>query len=123
MEMEQIQRPAIRPGAIAGGILLLVLGAGMMLDTTGIADIRTGRLVAPLVLVAMGVASLLSEKTCGSHRRGGRRGRNSFAGLWMIGIGAWMLVSQTHLFGLTFGTSWPLLVILTGIMIVIRGIR
>jgi hypothetical protein len=34
-----------------------------------------------------------------------------------------MLASQTHLFGLTFGTSWPLLVILTGIMIVIRGIR
>jgi hypothetical protein len=124
MEMEQVQPSAMRPAAIVGGILLLVLGGGMLLDTTGMADIRTGRLVAPLVLIAMGVASLLSEKTCGgTHGRRGGRGRTSLGGLWLIGIGVWMLASQTHLFGLTFGTSWPLLVILTGIMIVIRGIR
>lgn len=124
MEMEQVQRPAVRPGPIVGGILLLVLGGGMLLDTTGIADVRMGRLVAPFVLISMGVAALLSEKTCGgTHRRRRGHGRESSGGLWMIGVGAWMLASQTHLFGLTFGNSWPLLVILTGIMIVIRGMR
>jgi len=41
----------------------------------------------------------------------------------MIGLGAWIMASQTHLFGLTFGTSWPFLVILTGLMMVIRGMR
>lgn len=127
MEMEEVQRPAIRPGAIVGGVLLLVLGGGMLLDSTGIADIRMGRLIAPLVLISMGVTSLLSggAGTGEDERQGRRRCRrkDSLGGLWLVGIGAWMLASQTHLFGLTFGTSWPLLVILTGIMIVIRGIR
>ena len=123
MATEQIQHFVMRPGPIVGGVLLLVLGGGMLLDTTGIADIRMGRLIAPLVMISIGVSSLLSEgsKPCGAADR--RRGRNSFGGLWLIGVGAWMLASQTHLFGLTFATSWPLLVILTGIMIVIRGIR
>ena len=127
MVMEQVHRPAMRPGPIVGGVLLLVLGGGMLLDTTGIADIRMGRLIAPLVLISIGVSSLLSGSiTNGEDERQGRRRsrrRDSLGGLWLVGIGAWMLASQTHLFGLTFGTSWPLLVILTGIMIVIRGIR
>jgi hypothetical protein len=126
MEMPQVQQPAMRPGPIVGGVLLLVLGGGMLLDTTGIADIRMGRLIAPLVLISIGVSSLLSASVPdGEDERQGRRRRrrDSFGGLWLVGIGAWMLASQTHVFGLTFGTSWPLLVILTGIMIVIRGIR
>ena len=127
MEMQQVQHPAMRPGPIVGGVLLLVLGGGMLLDTTGIADIRMGRLIAPLVLISIGVSSLLSAGIPdGEDERQGRRRRrrrDSFGGLWLVGIGAWMLASQTHMFGLTFGTSWPLLVILTGIMIVIRGIR
>jgi hypothetical protein len=124
--MEQVQRSAIRPGPIVGGVLLLVVGAGMLLDTTGIADIRMGRLIAPLALISIGVSSLLGRGLVNGdderqERRCGRK--DSLGGLWLIGVGAWMLASQTHLFGLTFGTSWPLLVILTGIMIVIRGIR
>jgi hypothetical protein len=127
MEMEHVQQPTLRPGPIVGGVLLLVVGGGMLLDTTGIADIRMGRLIAPLVLISIGVSSLLSgANATGEDERQGRRRcrrKDSLGGLWMVGIGVWMLASQTHLFGLTFGTSWPLLVILTGIMIVIRGIR
>jgi len=124
MEMEQVQQPAMRPGPIVAGALLLVVGGGMLLDTSGFADIRMGRLIAPLGLISIGVTSLLNDGEKGADCRGrrGRRG-DSLGGLWMIGIGAWMMVSQTHLFGLTFGTSWPFLVILTGIMIVMRGIR
>ena len=121
MEMEQTHERVPRPGPIVAGTLLLVVGAGMLLDTTGLADIRMGRLIAPLVLISIGVTSLLSGGHKGSAC-GGRR-RDSLGGLWTIGFGAWLLVSQTQLFGLTFATSWPLLVILTGIMIVIRGIR
>ena len=127
MEIEQVQRPGLRPGPLVAGVLLLVVGGGMLLDTTGIADIRMGHLIAPLVLISIGVSSLLSAATdTGGDERPGRRRRcrkDSFGGFWLVGIGLWMLASQTHLFGLTFGTSWPLLVILTGVMIVIRGIR
>jgi hypothetical protein len=124
MEMEQTHERVLRPGPIVAGALLLVVGAGMLLDTTGIADIRMGRLIAPLVLISIGVSSLLScNVATGEHERRRGRRKDPFGGLWLVGVGAWMLASQTHLFGLTFGTSWPLLVILTGIMIVIRGIR
>ena len=121
MEMEQTHERVLRPGPIVAGALLLVVGAGLLLDTTGLADIRMGRLIAPLVLISIGVTSLLSDGHNGAGCR--RRRRDSLSGLWTIGFGVWLMVSQTHLFGLTFNTSWPLLVILTGIMIVIRGIR
>jgi len=35
----------------------------------------------------------------------------------------WMMVSQMHLFGLSFNNSWPLFIILSGIMMVVRGAR
>lgn len=127
MEMEQDNPRSIRPGAIAAGVILLVLGAGMLLDTTGVADIRMGRLVAPLVLISIGVSTLLSDRiACGDdERRGQRRGRrrSPTGGFYLIGVGAWLLASQTHVFGLTFATSWPLLIILTGGMIMTRGLR
>lgn len=52
-----------------------------------------------------------------------RRRGASVGGIWLIGVGVWMLVSQMHFFGLNFHTSWPLLVVLGGIIIVIRGLK
>ena len=43
--------------------------------------------------------------------------------MYLIGLGVWLLVSQNHFLGLTFATSWPLLIMLSGFMIVIRGMR
>jgi hypothetical protein len=127
MDMEREKPRSLSPGVIAAGVVLLVLGAGMLLDTTGVADIRMGRLVAPLVLISIGVSTVLSDRVaCGDdQRQGQRRGRrrNPSGGFWLIGLGAWMMASQTHVFGLTFGTSWPLLIVLTGIMIMVRGMR
>jgi hypothetical protein len=34
-----------------------------------------------------------------------------------------MMVSQMHLFGLNYGNSWPLFIILSGVMTMIRGAR
>ena len=116
--------PRLRPGPLVAGTLLVVLGAGMFLDSTGVTDIRPGRLIGPLVLITIGIASLLS-RPCASHTPDGRRGRrqSSIGGLWMICLGAWMMASQTHVFGLTFANSWPILFIISGFLIVIRGLR
>ena len=38
-------------------------------------------------------------------------------------VGIWALISDWHVFGLTFGTSWPLLVMATGVMIVWRALE
>lgn len=41
----------------------------------------------------------------------------------LSGLGCWMLASQTHLFGLTFRRSWPLLLIFVGLPVAMRGMR
>jgi hypothetical protein len=126
MDTETQDAQRLRPGALAAGLILLVLGAGMLLDSTGVAEIRVGRLIAPLVLISIGVSSLLSQHlTCATSNPGARRGRrqSSTSGLWMICLGAWLMASQTHVFGLTFATSWPILFIISGFLIVTRGMR
>ena len=126
MNLDQPDARSIRPGSIAGGLMVLALGIAMLLDRTGAADIRAGHLIAPLLLVAIGTAIVFDRAAmvCGRRdpvtRRARRRG-DSLSGLWLIGIGAWMLVSELHLFGLTYGTSWPLVIVLSGIMMVLRG--
>jgi hypothetical protein len=123
----------MRPGAIVAGLLLVGLGVAMFLDTTDMFRVNFGRLVAPFLLIALGSAIVLDRggfvAECGrvSDEAGGsrriRRRGGPFGGLWLIGIGSWMLVSQTHLFGLTYDTSWPLFIILAGVMILLRGRR
>jgi hypothetical protein len=137
MEMEPQSSPRFRLGAVAGGLIVLVVGAAMLLDTTGAFDIRIGRLIGPLIMITIGATMLLNAggmgAKCNGHgadvrpgraaRREQRRRQGGLGGIWLIGIGSWMLVSQTHLFGLHFGNSWPLVVILAGVLIVIRGWR
>jgi hypothetical protein len=123
MNTEIQDRPQLRPGALAAGIILLVLGAGMLLDTTGMTDIRIGRLIGPLVMISIGVVSLLSQNLACTTKPGGRRRQNPTGGLWMICCGAWLMAAQTHVFGLTFGNSWPILVMISGFLVVIRGMR
>ena len=130
MSAEQGNAGSVRPGTVAGGIVLLVVGLTMLLDRAGVLTIEPGRLIAPFVLIGMGAAILARQRRCtvaapetSSPGRQARHGDGTTAGLWFIGLGCWLLISQTHMFGLSFGTSWPLLLILMGTLIAIRGWR
>jgi hypothetical protein len=122
-----------RPGVVAAGGVLLALGVAMLLDSTGKIDIRVGQLIGPLVLIALGAAILFDKGGFvhgrrvrgedGQLRMRVRRRGNPAGGFWLIGIGVWMMVSQMHLFGLSFNNSWPLFIILSGIMMAVRGAR
>jgi len=123
----------IRPGALVAGFILLAAGTAMLLDTTGLTDIRVGRLVPPFILIALGSAIVLDRGGAAAARRQivedderirpRHRRRRGTGGLWLIGIGVWMLVSQSHIFGLRYDTSWPLFIIVAGLIIMIRGTR
>ncbi len=124
-------RPAQLGTVIAGGIVL-TLGLALLLTPAEDLRLETGRLIGPFVMILIGTTILLggrgsaehqrAQETTGLHRRASGRERST-GGLWLIGIGCWLLVSQTHLFGLGFGTSWPLLLIAMGALIAIRGWR
>ena len=131
MELQQEQAREVRPGALVAGGILLAIGVAMLIDPTGSLSIHPGRLIGPFVLIGIGASIVAGRHACcaadgrnWTHRqRHARRQGSSTAGLWLIGLGCWMLVSQTHLFGLTFATSWPLLLIFMGLLIATRGLR
>jgi hypothetical protein len=123
----------IRPGAIVGGALLLTFGGVLLLDHAGVFSVSVGQLIGPFVLITIG-ALMIVEKggvVCGSRERTpdddrpvrARRRGDGTGGLWMMGLGIWMLISQTHLWGLDFHNSWPLVVILSGVIMLVKGIR
>jgi hypothetical protein len=123
----------IKTGAIVGGAFLLVLGGTMFLDRTGLTDISFGRLIGPASLIILGTLVLVENGgfVCGrretlpdgTHKMNVRRRGGLTGGLWLLGVGCWMLVSQLHLFGLDYHTSWPLLIVLSGIIMLVRGTR
>jgi hypothetical protein len=133
MDQQPTDARTIRPGRITAGLIVLAVGLAMLLDAAGLADVRIGHLIAPLVLIVLGsvivlekgafVAGCRETGISGRPRMRMRRHGGSTGGLWLILVGVWMLVSQTHMFGLSFHSSWPLLVVFAGVMITLRGMR
>jgi hypothetical protein len=122
-----------RPVAIVGGLMILGLGALMLLDRTGTVTFHAWRSLGPIFLIVLG-ATMIFEKSGvwyserhqddeGRERMRVRRRGSPLTGLWLIGVGGWLMVSQTHAWGLDYHNSWPILVILMGILMVLRGLR
>lgn len=102
-------------GSITGGLIVLALGALMFADRSGYAQAHLMRFFPGVVLLLLGVVSLTTGRRT-------RRGRRPFGGLWLVVVGTWMIASQGQLFGLTFHTSWPLLIVGIGLLMVVRGL-
>jgi hypothetical protein len=131
--MDMQDRPArpFRPGAVVGGVVLLAFGVGLLVDRTGVLQLH--HLTAPLVLIVLGaiislehggvIYSVPTKDDDGRVRFQTRQRRGLGSGLWLIWIGVWMLISQNHIWGFTFQTSWPLFLVLMGVMMVLRGWR
>ncbi len=124
---------SFQPGAVIGGLLLLAFGAALLLDTTGTLHMRTGHLFPAIVLIVIGATMTMDRSAfvyriperddAGSGRVRVRQHRRGTGGLWLIAIGVWMFISQNHLWGFSFETSWPLFLVMTGLLMVIRGWR
>jgi hypothetical protein len=113
------------PGAVAGGAILLVLGVSMLLVDTGWIDIPVRRIAGPAILIALGALMTFGQAgvVAGYRRRRFWTRGGLLPGAWLIGIGAWQLLVQTHAFGLDSHNSWPGIMILGGVVMLIRGLR
>jgi cell wall-active antibiotic response 4TMS protein YvqF len=130
MAMDNENVRGFRPAVIAAGGILTGVGVLTLLDRADLAHVHPGRLVPALFLILLGALTMIEKSTIVIGRVPGRdelrrirHRRHVGSGLWLVAIGSWMLVSELHLFGLTYHTSWPLLIVVLGVSIIIRGWR
>ena len=97
----------VQNGSLFAGLMLILLGSLFLLDRLDV--VRFAHVVRyfwPLIIVGIGVWRLLN--------------RDVWGGLWMFMIGVWLQVSHSRLFGLSFSSSWPLLLIGIGLHVILR---
>lgn len=86
------------------GVFMILVGTGFMLDRLHIFRLREWW---PLFLVAWGISKLVSS-------------RHVWSGISTILIGLWCQASVSHWGGMSFSSSWPLLLIALGATTITR---
>ena len=105
-------------GAVLVGLILTLIGLALLADRTGLSTIHLTGKLWPFVMIAFGLARLLAPP---ASRDGERPSR--WTGIWFIYLGLWFFVNEFRMFGLWYNTSWPLLVVGTGIGMIWRAIE
>jgi hypothetical protein len=107
--MNDTTRKQIDSGAVFSGLVLIAVGVLFLLERLGLADFHyVIRHYWPLIIVIIGLSKVLRRQIWG--------------GFWLIAIGAWLQISYLRLFGLSFSSSWPLLLIALGVGMIARTI-
>lgn len=88
--------------SLGAGFVLITIGILMLVDRYSILEF--GDLIRrywPLTLIVIGIPKLVRRATV-------------WNGLWLIAIGTWLQLIQFRFLGMTYGNSWPLLLIALG---------
>ena len=93
------------PGALTTGLILIAVGVTFLIGDFG----DMVRMWWPMILVLVGIPRLLNARTL-------------WSGLWLIAIGTWLQLVRLHLFGLSYRSSWPLLLIFIGAGVALRAL-
>ena len=104
-----------RGGKVVTGLVVITVGVMLLLDRTGQYDFHLSGRLWPFLLILIGAARLAEGAW--------DRTRGWVTALWLIYVGGWGLVNEWHLFGFDYDTSWPLLVIGVGLLIVGRSLQ
>ena len=96
------------------GLIVMLIGAMLLADRLDWAGFRLNVPLWPWLLVLLGVARVGDR---GSEGRSLNR-----AGLWLMAVGAWGLVTEYRLLGVSYGRTWPLLVIIAGVFVIWRAV-
>lgn len=99
-------------GRLVVGLFLMVLGAVLLLDQIGLLHVHGVYRLWPVLLIGLGVAKIVQPDA--------RDGR--WSGYWLLLVGLYCGASSWHWFGLEWRTSWPLMLIAAGGMVVARAL-
>ena len=97
-------------GKMVGGLILIGIGILFLLDQLHIASF--GHLVRnwwPVIPMLVGLTKLFRRDTF-------------WGGAWLIAIGVWLMIASNGWYGLSYGNSWPLLLIVLGGGIILRSL-
>jgi len=92
-------------GHLGVGLFLLLAGVALMLDKFDIFNAGPVWHYWPVIIIAIGLGKLLDAQFAWEYRKA----------CSTLFIGAWLLISELHVFGLDYHNSWPILLIGIGI--------
>ncbi len=92
------------------GLALIALGVAIFLDQMDLVDIHSLWHYWPLLLVIGGVNKMIGYPTA----------KDFTSGLWSVLIGLWIFAVFEDMYGLTWRNSWPFVIIVTGITIILE---
>lgn len=96
---------------ISGGILIAI-GLIFLFDQSDWISIKNILPYWPFLFVFFGLKHILLA----SHPK------EYIEGSWLIFIGLWLYVSLQHVFGLSFSTTWPFILIFWGLTLIVKEI-
>ena len=99
------------------GAAFIVVGMAVLADNADWLHLSVAARIGPFVLLGLGFVYLAVPGVVNGQRRSRR------TAIWLLGIGAWGLVSEFRLLGLNYATSWPLLIITAGIGSVAKALE
>lgn len=94
---------------IMWGLVLIALGVIFLLDRMDIVEAETLWHYWPLLLVVAGINQTIGYPSARQFRNG----------LWTIFTGFWLFAVFENLFGMTFRNSWPLFLLMWGVLMVL----
>ena len=104
------KQPHDKSDQIFWGLLLLAAGTILLFQRFGIFDFDwTIRHFWPVIVIVIGASKLFHRSTI-------------WAGLWLMSIGAWLQMVTLHIYGFTYGSSWPLLLVVLGGGLIVKTI-
>lgn len=99
-------------GHIAFGIALIAAGSLFLLDRFGIVPLGEPWHIWPAVIAIFGLARIVFP----------RGARDVLKGAFLIAIAGWLYACIEHLWGWTFATTWPIILIALGAKALASGI-
>lgn len=104
------ESPRPESGPILVGLLFMFVGLAVLTDRLGLSGLHVSGRHWPMLLIIYGCVKLLMPPD-----RPDRRRQSRWTAAWIIYLGLWFFVNEFHLFGLWYGTSWPLLIVWAGV--------
>lgn len=92
------------------GLFLIGFGVAYLLDQMDLVDVRSLWHYLPLLLVVSGINKMIGYPTA----------KHFTNGLWEVVMGLWIFAVLEGMFGLTWMNSWPIVIIVTGVTMILE---